>query len=390
MKLLVINDFGISGGGAENRARLLLKKFVEKNRFSEIHLLEHKSSGSKMDGIKVHKCEGGFFGSFLAAKKIIEREEIDAIQCHNLTVLNPSCILAAKLARKPVFWFVHDFWAVCGKRSFIDPEKAEKEKLCEKKSVFSCAKCVGVPGATRLFLQRIFLNLADAAFAPTGFSKKALESRGIMKGKWHVVAPWINTGLLETKKEKRKLQVFFAGSLADYKGAFILAKAFKIIAEKDNDAKLAFVGSEQEKESQHRKKIEEILGNGLLKKTIFLGRLEQGELFREYKKSIVFVLPSICMELTGTTWMEAFSCGTPCVVSRLESLRDFAEGNALLFEPKNEKDLAEKILLLLRDKRLWNRLSEKGLNEGKIVFSPETAESRVFAVYKKILGIYKQ
>lgn len=78
----------------------------------------------------------------------------------------------------------------------------------------------------------------------------------------------------------------------------------------------------------------------------------------------IFIQPNISvpndMEGFGLTPLEAASCGTPVIVSRLEGLRDaFSEGrNGMFAEPENASDWKQKIERLISDKSVRNALRE--------------------------------
>lgn len=76
-----------------------------------------------------------------------------------------------------------------------------------------------------------------------------------------------------------------------------------------------------------------------------LGRLDIAAVRSEMSKARALVFPSEWYEGMPMTILEAFSCGTPVIASRLGAMREIVtEGETgILFEPGNAADLAEKL-----------------------------------------------
>jgi glycosyltransferase involved in cell wall biosynthesis len=72
-------------------------------------------------------------------------------------------------------------------------------------------------------------------------------------------------------------------------------------------------------------------------------------------------------ELEGMVVLEAMACGKPIIIanSKESASRFFVDENGLLFEPKNPADLSEKILTLLNDKILREKMGQKSLEMSK-------------------------
>ncbi len=79
-----------------------------------------------------------------------------------------------------------------------------------------------------------------------------------------------------------------------------------------------------------------------------------------------FAMPSH-WEPLGITEIEAQACSIPIIASDVEGLNEVVSNkkNGLLFKPKDEKDLAEKIELMEKNKELRERLIKNGLHSVK-------------------------
>jgi len=79
-----------------------------------------------------------------------------------------------------------------------------------------------------------------------------------------------------------------------------------------------------------------------------------------YRSANIFVHTSLS-EVCGLVPIEAMACGVPLIITDLPCVRGPAGNAGLFFEPKNPKDLAEKIIKLLSDEKLRITLGDKGL-----------------------------
>ena len=81
-----------------------------------------------------------------------------------------------------------------------------------------------------------------------------------------------------------------------------------------------------------------------------------------YQKSDICVIPSLWPEPFGITAIEAMACGKPVIASRIGGLKDIVSHGetGFLVEPGNYKELAEKIKILITDKKLREEMGRKG------------------------------
>jgi len=93
------------------------------------------------------------------------------------------------------------------------------------------------------------------------------------------------------------------------------------------------------------------------------GQLKLDELALLYRVADVFVLPSL-NEAFGMVISEAMASGTPCVVSNGGACPEIVQDCGLIFEQGNYRDLAEKVLQVLEDENLAQKLASKGYERG--------------------------
>ncbi len=166
-----------------------------------------------------------------------------------------------------------------------------------------------------------------------------------------------------TKKYKiTKPFIFYTGVWRNHKNLVGLIKAFGIVKNKYKlDYQLALGGEEDPYYPEIRKTWEEL---GLENDIIRVGFIDQKELDLFYNIAEVFVIPSF-REGFGLVGLEAMACGTPVVASKTTSLPEILGEAAIYFDPRNPQEMAEKIKLVLTDKKLYNELIEKGFRQVK-------------------------
>ena len=81
-----------------------------------------------------------------------------------------------------------------------------------------------------------------------------------------------------------------------------------------------------------------------------------------YQMSDIFISTS-WREGFGLPPLEAMSCGCAVITSKSGGVNEYAKDNenCLMFEPKNELELTDKLIKLINDKNLRNRLSQEGI-----------------------------
>lgn len=388
--LLIINDAGISGGGTECRIRLILQEFLKNGFFAQVHIAQKASARdvAAFDGVIVHRITGKLFVAARQISEIIKKHSISIVQAHNTLELSPGFFDTTEKGGVPSVWFAHDYWPLCGKRSFIDPYSARSKKICTKMSVTKCIRCSGIRSCIQLAGFRRMLQKAQVGIAACEFISKIYEAHGLLRNKWIVIDPWIDADFFVDEVSRNRLPwIVFTGSLVDYKGAWVLADAFCRVIQEFPDVELKIIGSEQEDNNHYKNNILGILEKGkALSHTEFLGWKNKQQLKEIYKQASVYVCPTVCMESFGLNWAEAMATGCPVVASAVGSIPDFLKGKGVLVEPRNPQELAKGLLQILRDKPYAAELSAGGARFAKETFDPARASASIIQLYDKLLS----
>jgi len=93
------------------------------------------------------------------------------------------------------------------------------------------------------------------------------------------------------------------------------------------------------------------------KRVIFTGWLEKEDLWKIYLAADLFVLPSLS-EGMPNAMLEALGVDLPCIGSNIAGINDILQYEELMFDPLDEKAIAEKIQHAFYDSQFFNRIKE--------------------------------
>jgi len=145
-----------------------------------------------------------------------------------------------------------------------------------------------------------------------------------------------------------KVVLLFAGRLVWEKDLLTLAKTYKIITSKNENAVFVLAG-----EGPIRKELEEMMPDA-----VFLGNLSGEDLSAAYASSDIFVFPSTT-ETFGNVIVEAMASKLPPVCVKEGGAYGLVEDgfNGLIAQPRDPADLANKIEILLNRPALRESIS---------------------------------
>ena len=177
--------------------------------------------------------------------------------------------------------------------------------------------------------------------------------------------------------------IFYTGVWRNHKNLVGLVKAFGILKNKYKlNYQLVLGGKEDLYYPEVRKEWEKL---GLEEEIIRTGFIDQEKLPLFYNAAEISVIPSF-YEGFGLVGLESMACGTPVVSSNKTSLPEILDDAAIYFNPNNPEEMAEKMKLVLTDKKLYNKLREKGFKQIR-KYSWEKMGKETIDIYKKILEI---
>jgi glycosyltransferase involved in cell wall biosynthesis len=206
-----------------------------------------------------------------------------------------------------------------------------------------------VKNKINLIIQKLVMPIikkANKIIVPSEYFSKIVVNRFKISKERIFVSPsgGIDTNLFKPLKKFKKNEIFTLGYVSridEGKGWDILLKAINLI-KSDLEFKLIIIGSgKQEKKLKNMIKILKL--ENYVK---FLGSKKHEDLPFYFNQMDVFIFPTVLNESLGLVGLEAMACGIPIIGSKIGGLQDYIiDGkNGYFFEPKNYKDLSQKIL----------------------------------------------
>ncbi len=335
-------------GGAEVFTREVAKRWVVAGH--EVTLFTSEFSGCKKeeiaDGVNIVR-KGGRLSVYRQAKTFYlnqsKKQKFDII----IDEINTRPFFAPKFAmhKEKIFALIHQlareywFYETPFPLSYLGHHYLENKWLKQYVDV----PTITVSESTRKDLAEI--GFKDLSVVPEGLNFEPLD---------------------DVPEKENKPIVVFAGRLKRAKRPDHAIKAFSIIKDKVPNAELWIFG-----DGPFRGSLERISGSGVT----FFGNLDNGERRELLRKSLVLVNPSL-REGWGLNVIEANALGIPAVAYDVPGLCDSIKNHetGLLAEKDNIEDLASKIIDLLLDNSLLERLRRNALNYSKQFCWDNTAE----------------
>lgn len=103
-----------------------------------------------------------------------------------------------------------------------------------------------------------------------------------------------------------------------------------------------------------------------------------------YAAAKVLLYPSF-YEGFGLPILEAMTCGTPVITSNVSSMPEVAGEAAFYVDPHSEKDIKDKLRLVMEDKGSRDKLIKAGFDQAK-KFSWEKCAQETVHIYQQLLG----
>jgi glycosyltransferase involved in cell wall biosynthesis len=196
----------------------------------------------------------------------------------------------------------------------------------------------------------------------------------------------IDTTFLKAVKEKYDLPerfLFYPAATWPHKNHINLVRALKILKENGSfKDKLVLTGLAME---GHSNITDEIAKLGLSEDVKFIGYLPYNEIPAIFNLATLMVFPSL-FEGFGIPVIEAMAVGLPVVCSNKASLPEVAGDAAVLFEPTEPEDIAEKIVRVSEDRQLREKLIAKGFERAEF-FTWEKIARETLAIYEEVSKI---
>jgi len=359
-------------GGAENHVFYLAQELIKKGHEVEVFTSDLdrkgkiKESEETHQGIKIRRFKTWFrigdFGSFFPGIfKAIKESDSDIIHMHCYRHPFNSAAFSTK---KPVILTPHyPNYPKELRKKYINLLIALFDRLIGKPVLKRCNKILVITEIEREWLKEKFhVPQEKIILLPNGIPHSYLKKRNpaTFKKKFNLSNKPIILCLSRLHKSKGFDRVVMAAGNFP-QARFVLAGI----------------------DGGFRAELETLVKQLNLSNVSFTGELTEEEKLQAYAAATIFIHPSH-FEGFGIVVLEAFSQET-CVLSSNKGGLPWVVGDAgLTFEDNNLNDLKEKINLLLKDKKLREKLAIKGRKRVE-QFTWEKLGAQLEEIYKKTM-----
>lgn len=293
--------------------------------------------------------------SFICFVYFLKKENVDIIHVHGKYSIPPT-VLANILLKKPILFTVRDYQVICNygiclltkmkactlREYFSDDFKQYWTNYVLNKGTASLIKNIIFAIWGRLSRNYINFFAHQANIVVLSKAQKSIFKQNGFK-KLKIIANSVDfpKNIDNLKKEKT---VTFAGRLTPGKGVNLLLDILPSFFSKFPDYNFYFVGEGilknmlYEKAKQFRNKI------------IVYGQVEHRKVLDLFKRSTLVVVPSVWPEPFGRVPIEAFSVGTPVVVTNRGGLPEIVDSRWGIITEANPKELLKAISRGIKEK----------------------------------------
>ncbi len=206
-------------------------------------------------------------------------------------------------------------------------------------------------------LEIYVLKQANSLYSPT-INLNQLVTREIKKST-SIVIPYPFKSLYRSNKTRLNNMVLYVGKLQSKKGIFNLVSAVPRVIKKVPGTKFYFVGPDTLSGGVSVKSllIDKCLKRKIINNVHFLPSISKQKLYELYKQSSVTVVPSKWENFPNVI-LEAMANGSSVIASRVGGISEIIKNNVngVLINKTDAKELADKIISLLRRKKKRNKI----------------------------------
>jgi len=211
------------------------------------------------------------------------------------------------------------------------------------------------------------------------FSQQKFIQYGIPSDKMVFLPAPVDTLRHKPKRVfKKGGYILFFGRLSEKNGITTLVKAMKYIPE----IKLKIAGAGELKSF-----LENYISKEKIKNISLLGFLSEKDLQKEVRNSYFTIFPNHYYHLCPSSILESFAYKKPVIGANLGSVPELLEDGitGLLFEPRNEKKLAEKIKYLYENPEEVKKMGQNARLKVEENYSAEKYYPKLIQIYQDLL-----
>jgi len=203
------------------------------------------------------------------------------------------------------------------------------------------------------------------------------EIKRLFKKEAEIVYNGVDTNKFKPDEKSKTPEIIFVGRLKKYKSVDVLLKAISSL--KNEKIKVYIIGRGDDEE-----RLKKLRKNLNLKHVIFKGFVSENEKIKHLQRAWLAINPSM-IEGWSITNIEANACGTPVIGSNVPGIKDSVidRKTGLLFKYGDEKELAEKIDFLIKNKKIRENMGKEAIKWAKN-FSWDKSAEKYLDIIKKV------
>lgn len=241
-------------------------------------------------------------------------------------------------------------------------------------------------------LERLFKE-GDAFTVTSNDMKDILMKYGCPKDKIYVHHSGIDVDRFKFKKREmpknKKIKILSVGRLVEKKGMDYLISAFNEIQKEYPKVQLRIAG-----EGSLRRKLKiKVRKLNLKGKIEFLGELSHDQVAKEMKEAHIFVLASTTsksgnQEGIPNALKEAMASGLPVVSTKHAGIPELVKDgkSGYLVAERNSKELANRLLDLIKDPKKWEEMGKEGRDIVTESFNVKKQIKKLEDIYSKLIN----
>ena len=396
MRILLLNDYGVSMGGAEILSFALRDELRKRGHDARLMTTTAGEAGAKgcKDG---HEADYRCFGTtsryrtllqtanvwaYRALQQVLREFRPDVVHVRMfLTQLSP--LILPLLKSVPSVCHVVWYRAICP----IGTKLLPNGQPCRVSPGAPCYQngCLPLRDWLPLMIQMSLWRRWRGAFARIIANSEATKAALVAEGIEPVEVIWNGVPIFDGKACMSGVPtVIYAGRLVREKGVDVLVRAFESVRNHIPNANV-----DHRRAGPDQKVLERLIQDlGLTENVWMLGHLNRSDLEERSKTAWVQAVPSRWAEPFGLVTAEAMMQGRAVVASATGGLQEIVEHGrtGFLVPPDNPEALAEKLLVLLLDRSLAETMGATAQGVARIRLSLARQVDEFVGVYEQLVA----
>lgn len=320
---------------------------------------------------------------------LLREERPDIVHVHNTFFrISPSIFAACREVGVPTVKTLHNFRLLCPAATFFRNGKVCEE--CQDSSLWRGVRhaCYRQSfGATAAIAAMLTMHKklgtwqdgVTSYIALTDFARRKFAEGGLPPKKITVKPNFVFPDPGE--KNETGEGAVFVGRLSPEKGAKTLLRAWRQLR---TPIPLRIFG-----DGPSRQELERTAFELNLPHVSFMGHTSRSDVQRAIQGARLLILPSECYENFPLTIVEAFSCGTPVVCSRLGAMQELVMDGVtgLHFAAGNAEDLAERLAWAWDHTTQVREMGRAARWEFEQKYTADVNYAHLMSIYERALSV---